>query len=258
MLVEAVKTYSNLTTTDIQTFSRIIYLVFNPIGEIIQFLMFPAVAFAATGKKVPFKLNIISKLYALLMVATFPIEAITGSSSINLAREFLGQTVFHIYAYVVILRYYSNILNPVLRKALKSYLILALVVVPPAIIFQSGILARFITQQYLDIPFPYIFYCLLFNILCIVNTFRYLFIPAAGNVQKIPEGFLSDYNITKREEEIIDLLLSGYNNKQIASKLFISNLTVKNHIYSIYQKTNVHNRMQLVNSIKAYHSIQKK
>ncbi|MCK5672900.1 MAG: helix-turn-helix transcriptional regulator [Spirochaetales bacterium] len=255
MLVEAVRTYSNIANTDMEIFKRIVYLTLNPIGEMIQFFMFPAVAFAAVGKKFPHKLNVISKIYGIAIVATFPLAVITGNSDIKLAREFFGQSVFHMYAYIVILKNYRSITNEALKKALKSYLILALVVLPPAIAYQSGILNSLIHKNYLEIPFPYIFYCLLFNILCVANTFKYLFIPVKRDLKDIPDQYVLQYNITNREKEIIELLLKGYSNKQIGKTLFISAKTVKNHIYSIYQKNQVQNRIQLANSINYFHSI---
>ncbi len=254
MLVEAVSTYSSIVTADMETFKLRVYLTLNPVGEMIQFLMFPALAFAAVGKKFPVKLSIMSKIYALAIVTTLPIAVITGNSAIQLAREFFGQTVFHMYAYIVILTNYRSITNKALKKALKSYLILALVVLPPAIIYQSGILNSLIHKNYLEIPFPYIIYCLLFNILCIANTFRYLFTPTDQEERDISEQFILQNHITSREKEIIELMLKGYNNQQIGKTLFISAKTVKNHIYSIYRKTQVQNRMQLANCINHYHS----
>ncbi len=61
---------------------------------------------------------------------------------------------------------------------------------------------------------------------------------------------LKSFGITEREKEIIELLLKGYDNKKICEELFISLNTVKTHIYSIYQKTNVKNRMELANLVK--------
>lgn len=70
-----------------------------------------------------------------------------------------------------------------------------------------------------------------------------------GNIENGKE-ILKNLGITEREKEIIDLLLKGYDNKKICEELFISLNTVKTHIYSIYQKTNVKNRMELANLIK--------
>lgn len=50
--------------------------------------------------------------------------------------------------------------------------------------------------------------------------------------------------LTKRESEILALLSTGASNDIIASKLFISIHTVRTHIYNIFKKINVSNRME--------------
>jgi LuxR family transcriptional regulator of csgAB operon len=55
--------------------------------------------------------------------------------------------------------------------------------------------------------------------------------------------------LTNREMEIISLLSSGSSNQQIAEKLFVSEHTVKSHLYNIFRKINVHNRIQALNWI---------
>jgi len=67
--------------------------------------------------------------------------------------------------------------------------------------------------------------------------------------KKTSKEFIDRFNITKREEEIINLIISGKSNKQIAKILFISSSTVRNHIYRIYQKLNINSRLKLVNLI---------
>jgi DNA-binding NarL/FixJ family response regulator/streptogramin lyase len=63
------------------------------------------------------------------------------------------------------------------------------------------------------------------------------------------EGILGTYDLTEREEEILRLVLQGANNKDIERRLFISASTVRNHIYNIYQKLGVGNRLELINRI---------
>ncbi|MFB9868465.1 LuxR C-terminal-related transcriptional regulator [Vreelandella sulfidaeris] len=55
--------------------------------------------------------------------------------------------------------------------------------------------------------------------------------------------------LTNREMEIISLLSGGSSNQQIAEKLFVSEHTVKSHLYNIFRKINVHNRIQALNWI---------
>lgn len=70
--------------------------------------------------------------------------------------------------------------------------------------------------------------------------------PRTGDDEESIARIVSPHGITKRESEIIDLILLGRSNKEIAGALFISLNTVKNHIYSIYQKIGVKSRGQLV------------
>jgi DNA-binding CsgD family transcriptional regulator/streptogramin lyase len=61
--------------------------------------------------------------------------------------------------------------------------------------------------------------------------------------------YCQEHNISKREMEIIKLLMAGRSNKQIEDELYISLNTVKKHIYNIYQKLNVESRHQLITII---------
>ena len=52
--------------------------------------------------------------------------------------------------------------------------------------------------------------------------------------------------LTTREKEVLDLVAQGSNNKEIADKLFVREVTVKTHLNSIFKKLNVSNRTQAV------------
>jgi len=51
-------------------------------------------------------------------------------------------------------------------------------------------------------------------------------------------------NLTPRQKEILALMAVGGTNDEIADKLCLSSHTVKTHIYNIFKKINVSNRMQ--------------
>ncbi len=53
------------------------------------------------------------------------------------------------------------------------------------------------------------------------------------------------FKFTKREADIIDGLIQGKNNSQLAEALNISENTIKTHIKSIYKKTGANNRTEL-------------
>lgn len=55
-----------------------------------------------------------------------------------------------------------------------------------------------------------------------------------------------EWGISPREEEVLELIILGKTNKDIASALFISEHTVKNHLSRIFTKMNVTDRSQII------------
>ena len=51
-------------------------------------------------------------------------------------------------------------------------------------------------------------------------------------------------SLTAREIEILTLVSMGSTNEEISAKMFISTNTVKTHLYNIFKKINVGNRLQ--------------
>lgn len=54
----------------------------------------------------------------------------------------------------------------------------------------------------------------------------------------------NDVRLTKRESDVLSLLVKGYSNKEMAEAMFISEKTVKNHLTSIFRKLGVKDRTQ--------------
>ena len=61
-----------------------------------------------------------------------------------------------------------------------------------------------------------------------------------------PSADDEDRVITKREEEVLQLIADGCSTPEVATKLYISQKTVKNHLASIYQKLDARDRTQAV------------
>lgn len=59
-----------------------------------------------------------------------------------------------------------------------------------------------------------------------------------------PASKHNEEKLTQREIEILSMIAVGKTNQEIAEKLFISPHTVKNHLYIVYKKIRVHNRIQ--------------
>lgn len=53
-------------------------------------------------------------------------------------------------------------------------------------------------------------------------------------------------NVTRREEEVLQAICDGCSTPEVASRLYLSQKTVKNHLASIYQKLDARDRTQAV------------
>ncbi len=73
-----------------------------------------------------------------------------------------------------------------------------------------------------------------------------------GNTQTEEElkDRLRKLGLTEREIDVLKLISEGFNNDEIAEKMFISKNTVKSHIKNIYVKLDVKNRIQAIKKIQ--------
>lgn len=70
--------------------------------------------------------------------------------------------------------------------------------------------------------------------------------------------FKSIYRITGREVEIIEYIIMGYTNVEIAEKLHLSSNTVKRHISNIYNKLGIYSKIQLYSLLRDFNIIPEK
>jgi len=59
-----------------------------------------------------------------------------------------------------------------------------------------------------------------------------------------------DYNITKREKQILKLVLLGKSNKEISEELNISIRTAEVHRFNVMKKLQVKNQIELANKTR--------
>lgn len=60
--------------------------------------------------------------------------------------------------------------------------------------------------------------------------------------QLVQAEALASFQLSEREQEVLQLLAQGYSNAEIADKLFLSVSTVKTHVSNLYVKLDVKNR----------------
>ena len=107
----------------------------------------------------------------------------------------------------------------------------------------------FYAFRYLTDLLPILYLRFYLNKYCRISVFDQL---TDADINKI----FADYKISKREGEIIRSICEGKSNKEIAGELFISLQTVKDHIYNIFQKTGIKNRVQLTNLVRNFQIVE--
>jgi len=76
--------------------------------------------------------------------------------------------------------------------------------------------------------------------------------------KNVLDGIEKKYNLSRREREVMDLILKGQSNKEIMRVLFLSHGTVRNHTSNLYQKLGINSRLKLIQFIlkrKNNHSV---
>jgi len=67
------------------------------------------------------------------------------------------------------------------------------------------------------------------------------------------DTFKKRFELTDRQMEIVDRLLSGCSNKEIASRLYVCEDTIKGHLRQIMQRLGVHSRAEILSMVFNIH-----
>jgi DNA-binding CsgD family transcriptional regulator len=174
-----------------------------------------------------------------------------GTSFLLWDLDYLALFGIHIYAATILLRGFRRIESPWLQSLIRTFLVFFAV-------FAFLAVAQFVVQNipsspdFLhDYPLEELLYYMGFVILAIIYISRFFAEPGRGAAFNVPDEFLRQFGISHRERDIIEMMAKGFSNNAIAEKLYISTLTVKNHVYHIYQKTGAGNKVQLLNMMNS-------
>ncbi|HOW08490.1 MAG TPA: LuxR C-terminal-related transcriptional regulator [Bacteroidales bacterium] len=178
---------------------------------------------------------------------------ITGSSSFDntmLIKEYyiLMNLFYHfIAAYLIHFPWKGHqIVHDYDRRVIAPALFLIMLVQCVPLFFYT-------TQTWLAVIFIFVFFLGNTFLPVYLNYCTLLPANASETGTAIPvEEFCRKFDVSPRELDVIREICNGLSNKEISEKLFISLQTVKDHTHRIYVKTNVKNRVQLINSLKSF------
>jgi DNA-binding CsgD family transcriptional regulator len=175
------------------------------------------------------------------------------NNSIEIGKAALIATGMHIFTFMYLLARGFCIPKRI-RRSSKKELILGL------LIFTSiGFLETVISfvknihnpvspinmkNDFLFSTIPYAIYGIF-----IISYFLKFSLPSPAPLE-LDEAFIKEHGITKREKEIIQMVLQGKSNTEIAKYLFISISTVKTHLNNLYKKIQVESRFDLIVKIR--------
>jgi DNA-binding CsgD family transcriptional regulator len=163
----------------------------------------------------------------------------------------LGLLGMNVYAAAILFRGFARIESAWLRSLVRSFLVFFGVFVLLAaaqFVVQNLASAPAFLREY---PLQELLYYFGFVILAVYHVSRFFSQPVTAGAFTLPEEFVRRFGISHREGDIIEMMAKGFSNNAIAEKLYISTLTVKNHVYHIYQKTGAANKVQLLNMINS-------
>jgi DNA-binding CsgD family transcriptional regulator len=247
LLVDLLKIYEKVFSGVFGESLRIIAAVFSGSGNFLVGLFVPLVCFGIIAVPISRARSLVHLGIAIVLVASGALAEIFPDAFVD-PFDALAIAAVLVYGLYVLYSGFGTIEPPPLRSLVRD----ALVYIPTML---ALMLAQLFTRTlrstpaiFRDYPVTEVGFYLGIEILLLGYALKHLFkVESTGSA--LSESFIQRYRISPREREIVLMMVHGYNNRKIGESLFISTMTVKNHIYHIYQKTGVQNKVQLINLI---------
>jgi len=242
-----------------ETIDFIIYLIRGPVS-LSFFIILPILLHSVLKIEKTKFLNIMIIIISLISLFTVYLFSKLSFDEFSIVRMensfpsfFMMSIETGLFLYSIILLWFKQrcVDDFLFKKLLFRCGILSAIFFP---LLLSDIMQAFNIYLNALIPLPFVFHPLYFSICSLIilhhfeNKKRYC---EVGGVENLSEHFSvefldADY-FTKREKAIIQYILEGHGNKQIADELGLSIKTINNQIYNLYKKININSRHELFN-----------
>ena len=224
---------------------------------ILQVTILPYLVFGLFMQPVPFPARAVSATSALLLAMLTLASAFAPqvlATRIALAAVLYGSVAAYIIRMIVWLRRSHREEQPAeqaeVRRALRGFVVLSAVFFP---LFVLDVLFTFaqpvgVVLALDDLSVP--LYFIVLSVGAIRFARRYLNRPALIEDEELTSHGREIFSLTAREAEVVEYIMEGFTVPDAAKALRISAKTVENHLYHVYQKTGVSNRIQLFQLFK--------
>jgi DNA-binding CsgD family transcriptional regulator len=235
-----------------QTTAETLAFIAEAVGGILQVVILPSLVYGLFVQPVPAPARVVGVVSALVMgglviaAALAPeIEAI----KLVIAALLYGSIGAYIARMIIWLarrrRQGEEPERAGVERSIRGFVFLSAVFLPLFVLDMLFSLLEFpaVLQSIDNLSVPLYFTAL--SIGAIRFARRYLNQPALIQDEEVTEHGRSVFGLTPREAEVVEYIMEGYSVPDAAKALKIGAKTVENHLYNVYQKTGVSNRIQL-------------
>jgi DNA-binding CsgD family transcriptional regulator len=249
MIAELLTAYAETTFEETTRALWIAYGLTYLTGASLMVLSLPRLAYSVIPKTIGPKSKILHVAAAAVAIVV-AIAYVTTRSRILGGVSSASVVFFQVHAGAICFRNFKSIQSREVRSFIKSFTILICVFLPVFILYIVITDLERLPPRGPYPPFPQIGYYLSAAGISFFHGWKFFFNPIKAADDALRDTFVSAFKITRREREIIGLVVQGFSNKRIADTLFISASTVKNHLFNIYCKVQVSNRIQLLHALR--------
>jgi len=228
----------------------VIAMILSSVANGLMAYLIPVITFRIVNREISRSRFAVHVVVILALVALGTLDDLFPGSPFPALND-AGDVGVLVYGMSIVFLNFNRIGSPAVRSFMRAGLIFnsAMVVLALAQLFLRSLpIAPPILRDYGLIE---VAWYLGADALLLLFGLRYLFKTEVNLACNLPDHFVQKYGISPRECEIVSMIVQGLGNRKIGETLFISALTVKNHIYHIYQKTGVANKIQLLNLINS-------
>ncbi|MBN1758365.1 MAG: helix-turn-helix transcriptional regulator [Chitinispirillaceae bacterium] len=247
-LSRMIELYCRIAGIEQTTFGRLLPTIIEKAGYLLGLISGTRFCFCLIGIQLKKWMHLLIVGISVLYTAATFAELLNTTSGYQFIRLGVGLPILfgtYIALCIITALKLDSIAERQLRMTVKLFFTLSILVLPLSLV------KYFRDLPYLPWHLENSIVLIVIAVGSIMFAFRFFNRPSYLVQGRISEYFRSRFGTTDREEEIVLCTVQGLSNNEIGQKLCISVRTVESHLYKVFQKTGVKNRIQLINLLSS-------